>query len=109
MSATGPRGTNASQLDVTKNEALNQFEIHIGDELAFLRYAERPGRIALIHTEVPEELEGRGIAGRLASFALDYARARSLRVVPTCPYVRAYIDRHPEYADLVEGGDASGS
>jgi predicted GNAT family acetyltransferase len=90
------------RMDVMKNDARSRFEIRIGDQVAILRYRESPGRIDLIHTEVPEELGGRGIAGKLASFALDYAREHGLRVKPTCPYVAAYIQRHPEYADLVE-------
>jgi predicted GNAT family acetyltransferase len=60
-----------------------------------------PGRISFLHTYVPPELEGRGIAGQLARYALEHARANRLAVVPHCPYVRAYIDRHPEYQDLV--------
>lgn len=54
-----------------------------------------------IHTEVPEALEGRGIAGRIVRFALDDVRARGLKAVPRCPYVAGYISRHPEYQDLV--------
>lgn len=54
-----------------------------------------------VHTGVPPELEGRGIAGQLAKFALDDARARGLRVVARCPYVAAYIERNPEYAELL--------
>jgi predicted GNAT family acetyltransferase len=99
MSTTDNTETGA--MDVIKNEALERFEIHIGDEVAFLRYEEEPGRIHLIHTEVPEKLSGQGIGGKLAAFALDHARARGLGVLPACPYVRAYIERHPEYADLV--------
>jgi predicted GNAT family acetyltransferase len=95
-------GDDPSSMDVFKNDARSRFEIQIGDQVAILRYRETPGRIDLIHTEVPDELAGRGIAGRLASFALDYARGRGLGVKPTCPYVAAYIERHPEYADLVE-------
>ena len=100
MSTTEKTDTDLASMEVIKNEALDRFEIRIGDEVAFLRYAEEPGRIHLIHTEVPEKLSGRGIGGKLAAFALDHARTRGLRVAPSCPYVRAYIDRHPEYADL---------
>lgn len=89
-------------IDVIKDDARSQFEVRIGDQLALLRYRETPGRIELVHTEVPEELGGRGIAGRLAAFALDYAREHGLRVTPTCPYVAAYIERHPAYGDLVD-------
>jgi len=57
----------------------------------------------LLHTEVPPEHEGQGYGGALAKAALDYARAEKLRVIPTCPFVRAYVKRHPEYAALVDG------
>ena len=50
---------------------------------------------------MPEQLEGRGIASKLAKTALDYSRAEGLTVVPLCPFIASYIERHPEYADLV--------
>ena len=74
-----------------------------GALVGILEYVVKRGRLALVHTEVPPELEGRGIAGALARFALDDARARALRVIPVCPYVRAFLERHPEFADLVAG------
>ena len=88
-------------LEVVDNPAARRFEIHIGDEVAFVRYRREANTIAYIHTEVPEALEGHGIAGRLAAHALAYARVHNLRVVPLCPYVAAYIERHPEYNDLI--------
>jgi predicted GNAT family acetyltransferase len=57
--------------------------------------------LELIHTEVPEPLSGRGIASRLAHAALVYARENGLRVIPTCPFVRSYLERHPEFQELV--------
>ena len=60
-----------------------------------------PGLIIYTHTEVPDALEGRGIGSKLARTVLDYARAAHLAVVPSCPFIRAYIARHPEYQDLV--------
>ena len=54
-----------------------------------------------MHTEVPEALQGHGIAGKLAAHALTYARENGLDVVPLCPYVAKYIKDHPEFADLV--------
>ena len=94
----------ASPMDVINNRQRGRFEIRVGDQVALLRYHESPGRIELIHTEVPEHLAGQGIAGKLAAFALGYAREHGLRVVPTCSYVGAYIERHPEYADLLAQG-----
>ena len=55
----------------------------------------------LLHTEVLPSFEGKGLGARLVAGALDDIRARGLRVVPFCPFVRAYIRRHPDYADLV--------
>ena len=54
----------------------------------------------LVHTEVDEQFAGRGYASALARTALDYARANNLKVIPTCPFVRKYLERHPEYDDL---------
>lgn len=88
-------------LEVVDNPAAGRFEIRIGDEVAFVTYRREGNTIAYIHTEVPEALEGHGIAARLAAHALEYARANGLLVVPLCPYVAAYLERHPEYQDLV--------
>jgi predicted GNAT family acetyltransferase len=79
-----------------------------GELVGILEYVVKPGRIKLVHTEVPEALEGRGIAGQLAHFALDDARRRGLRVIPTCPYVRAYLERHPEERDVVAPAPTGG-
>jgi predicted GNAT family acetyltransferase len=85
---------------VTHNEAAHQFEIPNDQGRVLLRYAKRGDVLDLLHTEVDEQFEGRGFASALARAALDYARANNLKVVPTCPFVRKYLDRHPEYADL---------
>ena len=70
---------------------------------AALRYSLRDGRTVIDHTGVPDAIGGRGIAGILVKAALDLARARGWRVVPACSYSAAYVQRHPEYADLIEG------
>jgi len=87
--------------EVIHNEAAGRFEIRDGGATAFLEYRQRPGEIFLIHTEVPEELNGHGFGGLLAHTALEYARSHNLRAIPNCPFVAAYIKRHPEYMDLV--------
>ncbi len=87
--------------DVTNNEARQRFEITADGHTGFLAYAIDGGnRINLKHTEVPRELEGRGLGGKLAKAALDHARAAGLRVAVGCPFVQSYVQRHPEYADL---------
>jgi len=92
---------NLNNLSVKNNAAEHRYEIAVGDQIAVLTYRLAGERITLIHTGVPETLEGHGIAGKLAQFALDDARARCLAVIPRCPYVVRYIQRHSAYADVV--------
>jgi hypothetical protein len=79
-----------------------RFEVTVDGELAgFLVYRAREGLLALIHTEVEDACEGRGLGGRLARFALDQAREQGVAVLPFCPFVNEWIKRHREYVDLV--------
>lgn len=88
---------------VTNNTDEHRFEARLPEGIAELRYRFRgPDTIVLVHTEVPPALNGRGIAGQLARAALEHARANGLAVVAICPFVRAYLERHPEYADLIK-------
>lgn len=89
------------QAQVTNNRGAQRYERETGHGLAMLEYLTDGKRIELVHTEVPPEDEGQGIAGALVRAALDDARGRGLRVIPTCPFVRTYVQRHPEYASLV--------
>jgi uncharacterized protein len=89
-------------MPIVNNTAAGQFEIQLDGELAFLTYVLRPGRhMQIDHTEVPDAMQGKGVAGQLAKTALEYAKANNLRVIPLCPFVRTYLKRHPEYASLV--------
>lgn len=87
----------SSEPDVILNEAENRFELHIDGHMAYEVFERFPGGIAYLHTIVPKELEGRGVASRLVRHILDYAQREGLKVRPDCPFVRAYIDKHPEY------------
>ncbi len=79
-----------------------RYEAHVGEALAgYAQYRLRPGLIAFTHTEIRDRFEGQGMASRLIAFALDDARARELDVLPFCPFVNAYVQRHREYVDLV--------
>jgi len=89
-------------IDVRDAPERERYEITVDGALAgHLDYMLRRGLIALVHTEVDEHCEGHGLGSRLISFALDDARRRELAVLPFCPFVKSYIEGHPEYADLV--------
>jgi len=88
-------------LVVENNEKARQFQLRVEGHLALIQYVYSDGSIVFVHTEVPPALEGRGIAGKLARAALEYAREHKLSVVPRCPFVAAYIRKHPEYQSLV--------
>jgi predicted GNAT family acetyltransferase len=95
--------TESAQVVVRDNSDALRYELLLDRRVVGeLLYRLRPnGRISLVHTEVLPSYEGRGLAGRLVAGALDDARARGLQVVPICPYVQAYVRRHPEYEDIL--------
>jgi predicted GNAT family acetyltransferase len=86
--------------DVRDNPARQRFELDLDGHTAFVTYKRADGVLTIQHTEVPKELNGRGIGSKLARGVLDSARAAGLKVVPLCPFVASYMDKHPEYADL---------
>lgn len=88
--------------EVVHNAAAKRFEVALDGKLAFSKYLLAGNKLIIEHTEVPVELEGRGIAGRIVRTALDYVRAQGLKVLPLCPYAKAWIGRHPEYRDLLD-------
>jgi predicted GNAT family acetyltransferase len=89
-------------IDVTDNPQRHRYDLTVdGVAAGHVAYRADPGIIDLIHTEVYDEFEGRGLGGKLASAVLDDVRARGLKLVPSCPFIASYIDSHPEYQDLV--------
>jgi uncharacterized protein len=80
---------------VTDNQAGSRFEVAADGYLAELAYRRNGSRLVLIHTEVPPELAGRGIGGRLVAAAVDRAAHEGLTVVPLCPFARGWLERHP--------------
>ncbi|MET0492333.1 MAG: NAD(+)/NADH kinase [Actinoplanes sp.] len=98
-------GGDSTDATVVDSFEQSRYEILLGGELAgVLHYRRHGGRVELAHTEIDQAFEGRGLAGRLASAALDDARGRSTPVTATCPFVTSYLERHPEYQDLVVTG-----
>jgi predicted GNAT family acetyltransferase len=94
-------------VDVRDAPQRSRFEADLdGRPAGYVTYRRSPGRITFIHTEVDDRYEGHGVGGALARYALDAARAEGLTVVPRCPFLAGWIDRHPDYADLVAAGTA---
>ena len=95
----------AGSVTVTDNADKQRFEAHLeaGELAGVLTYTRRDGVAVYPHTKVDRRFEGRGIGGVLVEAALDDARARGLKVDPVCPFIAAFIERTPEYKDLVAG------
>jgi len=89
------------EYEVTDNKELNRFEVHDEGETAFLEYDADENNIALLHTEVPGNIGGKGIAQALAARAFNYAKLNGLKVLIYCPFVSTYLKRHPELNELV--------
>ncbi len=87
---------------VINNEIELQFEIHAADEVAYLEYRFYKKDIALMHTVVPDSLSGKGMASALAHHALEWAKEHGKPVMVYCPFVAAYLKRHPEYNGLID-------
>ncbi len=96
---------------VSDNQAQSRFELDTDGHVAELVYHRNGRRLALIHTDVPAELEGRGIGGRLVAAAIDRAAREGLTVVPLCPFARNWLERHADEAAKVaiDWGDRAGS
>jgi predicted GNAT family acetyltransferase len=94
--------TRMSDVTVRDNPAELRYEAREGDRLlGEIRYRTEPGLVVLVHTDVASSAEGSGVGSALVAGALDDIRSRGLHVVPLCPFVAAYIRRHPEYDTLV--------
>lgn len=88
--------------EVTNDATRSRFEIDLPEGPAALDYRLEGDRLVLLHTGVPEDAEGQGHGAALVRAALEHARAEGLRVVPLCQFARAYLERHPQYGELVE-------
>jgi uncharacterized protein len=94
-----------AEAEVVDAPEASRYELRLGGRLVGLAaYRRRNGRIAFTHTEVDESCAGHGFGSFLAAAALDDARRQGLEVVPLCPFVAHYIERHPEYEQLVASG-----
>jgi uncharacterized protein len=94
-----------SDLTVADHPEEHRYEVRDADGtvLGFAAYRRHGDVVVFTHTEVDDGHEGEGIGSTLVRSALDDVRAAGRTIQPLCPFVRAYVDRHPEYADLVAG------
>ena len=88
---------------VRNNTAEHRYELTVEGHIAATYYKIADGVITFVHTEVPDALAGRGVGSKLVKGALDQVRSQGLKVVAQCPFVKAYIEKHAEYADLLNG------
>lgn len=87
---------------VSNNPAHHRYELAVDGHIAATYYKIEGPVITFIHTEVPPELGGKGIGSKLVKGALDQVRASGLKAIAECPFVKAWIDKHPDYADLLK-------
>lgn len=97
-------GPGATGLAVRHNAAANRFEAEVDGRVCVASYHLVDGVMRIHHTEVPADLEGRGIASRIVEEAMVYAEGHGLRVEPWCSFVRSYMRRHPESQRLLPEG-----
>ncbi len=90
------------KLQVIHNVAENRFETWVDGSYSKLEYIQDGRNFVITHVGVHPELRGQGIAGRIVEVSLEYAREKSLRVIPMCSYAASFIRRHPEYAELTK-------
>lgn len=92
------------ELEFVRNDAAGRYEAYLGEQrVGLATYYQRGDVVVLPHTETEPAFGGRGYAGRLVRYVLDDIRSHGRRVDPACPFVAHYIQRNPEYADLLEG------
>lgn len=91
-------------LQVVDNPQEKRLEINLGNgDYAFVEYQPAGPNIIYTHTEVPEKYEGMGVGGKLANAAMEHAKEHGLKVQPLCPFIKAYVARHPEYHSMSWG------
>lgn len=95
-----------SEQNVQHDSEKGKFFVEMEGSEALMTYKKVDDRTLVYdHTYVPEELRGKGLAGAVVKSALEYARSEGYKVVPGCAYVRNYLERHPEYQDVVDSGE----
>ena len=90
------------EVELIDNKEQHNFELWIENHRSFIDYKKKDNRVYLLHTEVPKELEGRGVAAALVEKTLQYLESNHLQLVPLCTYVQSFLKRYPEWNRLVD-------
>jgi len=104
---TGIKTGEAMTDNFRDREDRNRFELDVDGAVAFVTYRKSPDAITLVHTEVPPELGGRGVGSRLGRATLDAVRAQGRELHVECDFIRTFMGKHPDYNDLLAGGEAA--
>lgn len=91
-------------IELNNNSAKKVFEMQLGDQLAFVKYSNDndENKIFLLHTEVPENMEGKGAGAAIVEKVFYYLENIQMKVIPLCPFIIAYLKRHPEWNRIVD-------
>jgi hypothetical protein len=92
------------ELEISENKDKKRFEASVEGNLAFVEYIRAENKVYLTHTEVPSQLEGKGIASAMVKQILEQIKNEELKLVPLCPFVAAYVKRHPEWKEIMAAG-----
>ncbi|TFF39169.1 GNAT family N-acetyltransferase [Mucilaginibacter psychrotolerans] len=92
---------NYDNIALINNEAIHNFELFVDGYRAFIDYKTKDNKIYLIHTEVPKELQGQGVAEAIVEKAFKYIEAHHLILIPLCTYVQVFLRKHPEWDRLL--------
>jgi predicted GNAT family acetyltransferase len=92
------------EVKIKENKEKKRFEVEVENKLALIEYIRAEDKIYLTHTEVPSELEGKGIASSMAKQVLQQIKDEDLKLVPLCPFIASYVKRHPEWKEILAEG-----
>lgn len=92
------------EFKIRENIEKKRFETEVENKIALIEYIRAEDKMYLTHTEVPKELEGKGIASSMAKQVLQQIKDENLKLVPLCPFIASYIRRHPEWKEILAKG-----
>jgi len=99
---------NYDNIPLTVNAEAHDLEMNVDGNIAIIEYELSDGILKLIHTEVPPVLEGKGVGSAIVLKALNFAKENNYKIVPICPFVQAYLKRHPQWNEIINPAKSEG-